>query len=253
MDNQQKILAVSAAAASALNSSEWKEISYLTDTVDFVDNHHRLLRSLNWGDSDYKEHVIDTIAHILQKNQANLKKLLEYEAIAEWFKKNNSKQYQALVADAASAVVEIPVPESSSSTAIAALSDAQLLLEHRGPSSAVDRVHTGFHGYLKGECSKIGINYAGDATANKLLKTLIDQHPTFKNLGPRGEDVKRIVQQSASIIDAIGTIRNQASLAHPNEELIDKDEALLVINVARSLLHFLDAKLREWEKTYIPF
>ncbi|GAH63627.1 unnamed protein product, partial [marine sediment metagenome] len=33
------------------------------------------------------------------------------------------------------------------------------------------------------------------------------------------------------------------SVAHPNEDLLEKDEAMLVINVARTLLHYLDAKL----------
>jgi len=31
-------------------------------------------------------------------------------------------------------------------------------------------------------------------------------------------------------------------VAHPNEFLIEKDEAILVINVARTLLYYLDAK-----------
>lgn len=157
MDYQQKILALSAAAASALNSSEWKEISYLTDTVDFVDSHHRLLRSLNWGDPDYKEHVIDTIAHILEKNQVNLKRLLEYEVIANWFKKNDIRQYQALVADAAGVVVEIPVLESSTSTAMAALADAQVLLETRGPASAVDRVQA-FMAFLRVNAQRLELS-----------------------------------------------------------------------------------------------
>ena len=41
----------------------------------------------------------------------------------------------------------------------------------------------------------------------------------------------------------MGTLRNRASLADPNEDLLDHEEALLVINLARSLLRFLDAKL----------
>ena len=52
------------------------------------------------------------------------------------------------------------------------------------------------------------------------------------------------MRSSASIVDAMGTLRNRASLAHPNEELLDHDEALLVINLARSLLRFLDSKLK---------
>jgi hypothetical protein len=49
------------------------------------------------------------------------------------------------------------------------------------------------------------------------------------------------------IVDAMGTLRNRASLAHPNEELLDHEEGLLVINLARSLLRFLDAKIgKRW-------
>ena len=52
-----------------------------------------------------------------------------------------------------------------------------------------------------------------------------------------------MLKTSAAIVDAMGTVRNRASLAHPNEELLDHEEALLVINLARSLLRFLDEKL----------
>jgi len=41
----------------------------------------------------------------------------------------------------------------------------------------------------------------------------------------------------------MGTLRNRASLAHPNEELLDREEALFVINLTRSVLRLLDAKL----------
>ncbi len=55
-----------------------------------------------------------------------------------------------------------------------------------------------------------------------------------------------MIQTSGSIVDALGTIRNQASLAHPNEDLLHHDEALLVINLTRSLLlRFLDSKVSD--------
>jgi hypothetical protein len=41
---------------------------------------------------------------------------------------------------------------------------------------------------------------------------------------------------------SLNPIRNNASVAHPNEELLNKEEAMLVINVTRTLLHYLDAK-----------
>jgi len=47
----------------------------------------------------------------------------------------------------------------------------------------------------------------------------------------------------AAIIDAMGAVRNNASLAHPNEELLGHDEALLAINLGRWLRGYFDAKL----------
>lgn len=72
---------------------------------------------------------------------------------------------------------------------------------------------------------------------------MLEKHSALRDLGPRSDDIKRILRTSGAIVDAFGTLRNRASLAHPNEELLGQDEALLVINIARSLLRYFDAKL----------
>lgn len=106
-------------------------------------------------------------------------------------------------------------------------------------------MHTGLHAFLKGACVDAKIEFAVDATPNQLLKLLLDSHPRLQDLGPRGQELRRLIRTSASIVDAMGTLRNRASLAHPNEELLDNEEAMFVINLGRSLLRFLDAKLKE--------
>ena len=55
-----------------------------TATEQYVDGHPRLIRSLQWGDSDYKGHVIDAVAKILELDQSNLGKLLAYPKIQGW-------------------------------------------------------------------------------------------------------------------------------------------------------------------------
>jgi abortive infection Abi-like protein len=52
-----------------------------------------------------------------------------------------------------------------------------------------------------------------------------------------------VLNACSSILDALNPVRNRASVAHPNEELLGRDEAQLVINVGRSLLSYLDGKL----------
>jgi hypothetical protein len=47
----------------------------------------------------------------------------------------------------------------------------------------------------------------------------------------------------AQIVDVLNPVRNQKSMAHPNEDLLEEPEAMLVANAVRTLLHYLNAKL----------
>lgn len=239
----EKIIVLSRAILATFSSSEWTELGCLTDTDEWIDRHPRLIRSLNWGDDDYKGHVLDALKHILEKDPENLVKLLEYEPIADWLKSNDRGNWDELLSEVYGMEVPHVEPRTSTDTGLAALADAQALLRTRGPTSAVDRVHTGLHAFLKAACDQASIGYPNDPTANQLLKLLLEQHPSLADLGPRTDEIRRSIRTSASIVDAMGTLRNNASLAHPNEELLGPDEALLVINLARSLLRFLDAKI----------
>ena len=61
-------------------------------------------------------------------------------------------------------------------------------------------------------------------------------------------------------MDALNPARNRGSVAHPNQQLLDADEAMLFINSARTVLQFLNAKLApprpesgEFDDHDIPF
>lgn len=53
----------------------------------------------------------------------------------------------------------------------------------------------------------------------------------------------RILQALSTVIDSLNPARNRGSLAHANEELLGREEAVLVINSARTIFQYLDAKL----------
>jgi hypothetical protein len=243
LDQKKAILLFARAIKATFTSSEWTELGYLTGTDEWIDIHPRLLRSLSWGDDDYKGHVFDAVKHILEKDEGNATILLQYEPVARWIEQNDPAMGAALHAELSGGEVAHVELQTSTDAGLAALADAQALLRTRGPSSAVDRVHTGLHAFLKAACNTTNITYASDASANALLKLLLEQHPQLADLGPRSDDIRRMIRTSASMVDALGTLRNQASLAHPNEEVLGHDEALLVINLTRSLLRFLDAKI----------
>jgi hypothetical protein len=140
-------------------------------------------------------------------------------------------------------VVSPPNLRVTSETVERALSDAEYLINSQGAVSSVDRVHTAFHGYLRVIASKANINVPDDASIIQIFKAIREQHPAFADSGPRAEDITRIVRTLANILDALNSIRNRASIAHPNEKLLEEPEAMLVVNTVRTLLHYLDAKL----------
>ncbi|MHB1584469.1 MAG: abortive infection family protein [Acidimicrobiales bacterium] len=127
-----------------------------------------------------------------------------------------------------------------------ALDDADALLRTSGSGaqSAVDRVHTAMHGYLIELCAEVGQTYDERPTMNVLLKALQAKHPLFVDVGPRSEEIIRVLRGMANILDALNPIRNNASVAHPNSSLVGEPEAWLLVNTVRTLLNYLEARLR---------
>jgi hypothetical protein len=135
-----------------------------------------------------------------------------------------------------------PAPRITSAVVSRAIEDAEALITSSGATSCVDRVHTALHGYLLAVCAEAGIACDRDASLAALYKVLRAQHPALISVGPRAQDVDKVIRSFSAVLDALQPIRNNASVAHPNEDLLDAPEAMLVVNTARTLLHYLDAK-----------
>jgi hypothetical protein len=134
-------------------------------------------------------------------------------------------------------------PAISSAVVQHALQDAAALLESRGPISAFDRVHTALHGYLKAACERVGAEVPHLATTAQVFKCLRQHHPALSDLGAQQDSLTKILQGMSAVIDGLSTQRNNASLAHANEHLLGREDAILAINSARTLIQFLDTKL----------
>jgi hypothetical protein len=137
------------------------------------------------------------------------------------------------------APVTVPELKITGSTINQAINDARTLLETQGATSAVDRVHTVLHGYLKQVCNDAGFPYSKDATLNELMKILKDNHPA---LSSRDEHTEQILNSMANVLHHLNPIRNNASLAHANSELLKTEEAVFVINTVNTLLSYLNSK-----------
>lgn len=140
-------------------------------------------------------------------------------------------------------IVTTPSLKISSDSVQRALADAELLIQRHGPTSGVDRIHTAFHGYLKTVAMKANIPLTTDSSITELFKTIRSTHPALMGREPRREDIDKILRAIATIIDSLNQVRNKASGAHPNELVLQEAEAMLVINSAKTLLHYFDARL----------
>jgi len=141
--------------------------------------------------------------------------------------------------------VATPSPKITSITVQSALDDAEQMVAQKRPVSAVDRAHTALHGYLKQVCveAKISIQ-TQDPSLTEVIKNLIKHHPKLANLGPHKGQVEKILKAMSVTCDALNPMRNHGSLAHANEALLESAEAMLAINASRTLLHYVDQKVR---------
>lgn len=140
--------------------------------------------------------------------------------------------------------VSSPSPRITSEVVERAIIDAEALISKNGATSGVDRVHTALHGYLRAACDAALLAYSKDPGLTDLFKVLRESHPRFQIRGPRSGDIDQVMRSVGAIMAALNPVRNKASVAHPNEALLEEPEAMLVINAARTILHYLDAKLK---------
>jgi hypothetical protein len=139
--------------------------------------------------------------------------------------------------------VATPTLATTSEVVERALADAELLLKTTGATSGVDRLHTAIHGYMRAVCDREGIAYTQEATINALFNLIRAKHPAFAAAPPRADDITKIMRAMGQVMDVLNPIRNHASVAHPNQHLLEEAEAMLVINVVQSMLHYLNSKL----------
>lgn len=76
----RQLVALKDQIVGTFNDSHWRELGTLTDTLELVTRHPRLLRSLSWGDTDYEGHVLETIKDIIDAAPENYAIVCDYVA-----------------------------------------------------------------------------------------------------------------------------------------------------------------------------
>src|SRR5208282_5131670 len=80
-DRAELFLALQKAIVSSFDDGDWKELGYESGTIDWIEEHPRLLRSLQWNDPDYGGRVFDALQMLRKNNARSLDILLGKEKI----------------------------------------------------------------------------------------------------------------------------------------------------------------------------
>jgi hypothetical protein len=212
-----------------------RDFEFKRGTNSFGDDFCVLLQMLPM--QQYAEAVSEAGDWQIEMNAAEVARALQTIA-------NEHVRFVAVGLDKSIGPKPIPSPtlKITSATVDRALNDAERLVSTEGAVSAVDRVHTAFHGYLRALADQAGINYAQGAGITEMFKSVRTQHPMLVASGSAQGSIDKILKAHASIVDSLNPIRNHSSVAHPNDELLEEPEATLVINSVRCLLHYLNAR-----------
>lgn len=67
-----RIIELRARVVSGFDADNWEELGLLTGATDLIVGHHRLLRSLFWGDEDYAGNVLTVLRQMIEQNPRTL-------------------------------------------------------------------------------------------------------------------------------------------------------------------------------------
>jgi len=236
------MLALQRAILSEFDRQDWRDIGYLTGHHQYIQSHDRLLRSLGFGDDDYGDCIYQVLQYFCRYDVKGLVALIEHEKIRPHLEQSLPGKLNEL--GYLSGHVPPVQPSASASDVVRrALTDADQLLASSGAPSAIDRLHTAMHGYLKSACQDGGISIPDNATLTQAFKALRANHPALQSLGGHDNEIGKILTSFASVLDALNPIRNHGSVAHPNDRLIELTEGTLVVNAVRTIFHYLNQKL----------
>lgn len=112
-----------------------------------------------------------------------------------------------------------------------------------GYQSAVDRMHTALHGYLRATAGVYDLDLASQADIVACWKSLVAAHPAFANLGLRHQEIHTALKSMTSSIGTLIPIRNNASNAHPNDEILEHPEAVLVVNMTHTIALYVRSRI----------
>ena len=245
VNRNKAILALKRAMVATFDDGKWRELGYLTDTIDTISGHPRLLRSLNWGDNDYEGHVLTVLPRIIGDSDQTLRTVEEFVGLEKWLRENDAELYAELYGGAG----VIPLEQVEGAAGVLDIVElnkhaARIRLGIReDPGQAIGSAKELLETVLKAVLSIEGERPGDD------IQALLRRAQQELDLDPRavGDDVpgrdtiRRTLSNLGQIVVGVAEVRNLYGTGHGRHRSreLEVAHARLVVNAAITLATFL--------------
>ena len=239
LKNKEKIN-LSKVLMNTLNSGDWKELFAITECDYCPQNSGQFYKDVHWNNDGLKQGCINAVEFILEADPVNIKEIWELEGVQSALKRNRPELYN-VIESIVDGVVLVASPDvnNTNDSVFKALEDAEVLLTTQGASSAYDRMHTALHGFLRQICDNNNISFVNGDAITALIPKISNYIKEQPDDG-RNSKVFAMLRSAGSMLDTINYLRNHHSMSHPNEHLLKESDAKFAINLARSIMTYID-------------
>jgi hypothetical protein len=239
------ILALKRCIVATFDDAKWRELGYLTDSIDLISSHPRLLRSLYWRDDDYDGHVITVLPQIIALGPKNLEVIEDFVGLNEWLLRTDPGLHAELYESAETVSLE-HVQAAARALDILELNKHAARIRkgirddpEQAIGSAKELLETVLKAVLRYEAA------TGDEKIPQLLKRAqreLDLDP--KSVGddtPGRDTIRRTLSSLGQIVVGVAEVRNLYGTGHGRHQSRELQiaHARLVVNAAVTLATFL--------------
>lgn len=231
----------------SLNEGDWQELAILTNLENSY-NWASLYRDVKWRNDSLKGNCLNAVEVILESDPTNIEHIWNLDTVQSSFKRKNSQLHsiiENIINKNGLKAVASPTLAHASKNVFEALNEAELLIDQVGATSAYDRTHTALHGFLQTVCDKNNIPYHPLASITALLPQVNNLIKSKVNDDGRNDKVFAMLRSANAILDNINYLRNNNSMSHPTEELLNEDDARFAINLTRSIMAYIDTLIEK--------
>ncbi|MGQ7723581.1 MULTISPECIES: abortive infection family protein [unclassified Bacillus (in: firmicutes)] len=238
------IFALSLAIEAKFDASDWTKLAYEIGEVEAIRGHGRLIRSLNWGDPDYTENIIEVLERI-GRNPDKLAIIAEKINLELWLQTKREDLYKVLYTDEEPTHLLDENPLDTNTFDLGKQIKRIYESLEEDPELALgttkEMVETVLKTILNGKIDNIDdLDMPGLIRAVQQNIKLIPDEVENAN---RGSDmVKRTLSNLGQIVIGITELRNAYGTGHgkiKNESGLKPYHARLVVNAGVTLAKFL--------------